>query len=144
MESQAADKRAVAAEEAVRLWQQQASDDSRGSPTPAAESPGLQPATGPAATEEPTAGASPRRTSARPRAKRVAGDGVYRVGKDMEPGTWQSKGNNRCHWERLRGTKSGEPLMVGYGNPFGDAIVTIRSTDDTFKSTNCNDWSRIG
>jgi hypothetical protein len=33
--------------------------------------------------------------------------------------------------------------MVGYGNPYGDATVTIRPTDDTFKTTRCNEWSKI-
>jgi hypothetical protein len=153
LDSKAAEERAVAAEQAVRVWQQEAAEASGVAPSRSAltASPptgratpggstggGTAPSAGPSGA--PSAGPSGT-PSERPR--RIPGDGTFLVGPEMRAGTWKSKANNGCHWERQRDTSNGR-IVVGYGNPYGDVTVTVRPTDDRFKTSKCNDWFRVG
>jgi hypothetical protein len=133
IEAHAADRRALAAERTLRAWEQQASQPGT---TGGASSPGRDPSPSPRASQ------GARRSG--PADTRVAGDGAYRVGKEIKAGTWESTGNNACHWERLRDGRSKGSIMVAYGNPVGNAVVTLKASDDVFKTSKCNTWSRIG
>lgn len=67
--------------------------------------------------------------------------GTLVVGKDVQPGTYKSKGNaadSGCYWERL--DKSGE--IIDNGIPTGQGLVTIKASDGGFSTQGCNDWHR--
>lgn len=70
------------------------------------------------------------------------GNGTYRVGSDIQAGTYRTRSApSDCYWERLRGF-SGE-LRDIIANDFssGFQVVTIKSTDKGFKASRCGSWS---
>ena len=68
-------------------------------------------------------------------------DGTWRVGADIEPGTYRNSGEDGCYWERLSGFSGTSDDIIANGFPDGDAaIVTIQSTDAGFLSEDCNVW----
>ncbi|CCF86057.1 hypothetical protein [Nitrolancea hollandica] len=70
------------------------------------------------------------------------GDGTYRVGIDIAPGTYRnSDSSGGCYWERLNGF--GGELDDINANDFTTSrtIVTIKPTDVGFKSNRCGRWS---
>jgi hypothetical protein len=72
-------------------------------------------------------------------------DGTYRVGPDIEPGTYRSLGtSDSCYWERLRGL--GGTLADIIANFIGPnpTIVAIAPTDAGFQSDRCGNWTKIG
>jgi hypothetical protein len=154
MEAAAAERRAEAAERTMRMWQLQAAEG-RGAAGTAAGTTKAGTTTGGTAAGG-TAGGAARGAqvdagtagalapSVPARDKRAPGNGIFRVGKDIEIGVWRSRGNNGCHWERVRANRSGKPIIVGFGNPVGTGTVTIRASDVLFKSEGCNDWFKTG
>lgn len=73
------------------------------------------------------------------------GDGVWIVGRDIQPGTYRNSDSSQlCYWERLSGF-SGE-LGDILANEVSDAIqtVTIKSTDAGFSATDCGVWTKVG
>jgi hypothetical protein len=67
------------------------------------------------------------------------GDGVWRVGLDIQPGTYRSSGGDPCYWARLygfAGNSQTESHLV-----FGPTIVTIAPTDVGFESRKCGTWT---
>lgn len=70
-------------------------------------------------------------------------DGTYRVGIDIQPGTYQAVAPNDCYWQRLRGFSGG--ISDTIVNSFaGQTIVTIAPTDAGFESERCGGWTKIG
>jgi hypothetical protein len=74
----------------------------------------------------------------------VAGDGMYKVGTDMAPGTYKSKGGDGCYWERDKDALHGVDSILANDNPTGAAVVTVTKSDKYFKSTTCAAWSKTG
>ena len=73
-----------------------------------------------------------------------AGDGVFVVGLDIDPGTYRSNNTGSCYWARLRSfAQDGTDSIIGNDNSRGPAIVTIAPGDVGFKSSRCNSWERI-
>ena len=72
------------------------------------------------------------------------GDGAYVVGLDIGPGTWTSPGGDSCYWARLSGF-SGDLKHIE-ANSLGGSnnILTIKSTDNGFESSNCGTWTKTG
>lgn len=70
----------------------------------------------------------------------IFGGGLQRVGKDIQPGTYVSKGNSGgCYWERL--DRNGNILDNNFTN--GSRVqVSISSSDFEFNSDNCNTWRK--
>jgi hypothetical protein len=66
--------------------------------------------------------------------------GRYRIGREIEPGTYVSRGNDEgCYWERL--DRNGNIISNGFTN--GSRVqVTIAKSDFEFYSTDCNTWKR--
>ncbi|MGV9787171.1 hypothetical protein [Streptomyces sp. NPDC003435] len=76
----------------------------------------------------------------------LSGDGDFRVGSDIAPGTYRSTGDAdaSCYWERIKDAEPGLGSVIAVGRVTGTAVVTIRSTDAHFKSTGCGGWKRVG
>lgn len=70
------------------------------------------------------------------------GSGVFRVGRDIAPGTYRTRlPASGCYWARLSGF-SGELRHIK-ANHFGSGymVVKIKSTDVGFESSRCGKWS---
>ncbi|ORB87214.1 hypothetical protein B1987_03770 [Mycobacterium kansasii] len=74
-------------------------------------------------------------------ASTVAGDGTYRVGVDIRPGTYRSPGGKDCYWERLRGLGGTVEDIIVNGAGTGPQVVTIAPTDVAFKTQRCPTWT---
>lgn len=73
------------------------------------------------------------------------GDGTYRVGSDMQPGTYRTDNpENRCAWQRLRGFGGTVAETIASDLPRGPAIVTIAPTDVGFQTRGCGTWVKVG
>ncbi len=72
--------------------------------------------------------------------RKIFGSGLYRVGKEIAPGTYVSRGNSGgCYWERLN--RNGDIIDNNFTN--GSRVqVTISSGDFEFNSENCNTWKK--
>lgn len=68
------------------------------------------------------------------------GNGTWRVGIDIEPGTYRSTGNADCYWVRLSGFGGSGEEIIANGLETGPAVVTIQPTDAGFKTERCGDW----
>lgn len=72
-------------------------------------------------------------------------DGIYRVGIDIEAGTYRSTAvSDTCYWERLRGFGGTLEEIIANDIGISPTIVTIASTDAGFRSNRCGGWSKIG
>lgn len=73
------------------------------------------------------------------------GDGVWIVGVDIAPGTWQSETppDGSCYWERMSGF--GGELDDIIANEFTESqqVVTIQPGDVGFKSDGCGTWTLV-
>ena len=74
----------------------------------------------------------------------IDGDGVYRVGIDIEPGTYYTGGGgDYCYWERQSGLSGDFDELIA--NDFiegGPAAVTIKSSDVGFSTDGCGTWAK--
>ncbi|MBE2236164.1 MAG: SH3 domain-containing protein [Caldilineaceae bacterium] len=69
--------------------------------------------------------------------------GMYFVGKDVAPGTWQSDGGDVCYWARLSGF-SGQLRDIKENDIVaGPTVVTIEAGDQGFYSQRCGTWTKI-
>jgi hypothetical protein len=70
-------------------------------------------------------------------------NGVYRVGVDVKPGTYVSRGGDFCYWERRR--SAGDSFDGIIANDLGDGqrIVRIEPTDRYFDTQRCGGWTRL-
>lgn len=69
-------------------------------------------------------------------------DGTYRVGINIQPGTYQASTPADCYWARLSGFSGGIGDIIA--NDIGVGIVTIQPSDIGFESQRCGSWSKIG
>lgn len=72
--------------------------------------------------------------------------GAYRVGTDIESGTYRVRlsAGDWCYWERLSdlsGTLDG--IIANKNVREGQAMVTIASTDFAFNSRGCGTWEKV-
>ncbi|MGK5642280.1 hypothetical protein ACSNOK_28790 [Streptomyces sp. URMC 126] len=89
----------------------------------------------------------PAKASGAPKATSVSGDGMYRVGVDISPGTYRSAGNKadgNCYWERAKDALHGVDSIAANENVTGNGIVTITAQDAYFKTSGCADWKKTG
>ncbi len=71
------------------------------------------------------------------------GDGVYTVGKDIQPGTYRTRvASSGCYFERLSGFGGTLDEIIANDNTDFPAIVTIAATDKGFKSQDCGTWTQ--
>ncbi len=69
------------------------------------------------------------------------GDGIWRVGSDIEPGIYSTQGSDRCSWRRLSGFSGDSSEILAISNPDGRVVVEILPSDTGFESIRCGDWS---
>ncbi|VAZ97699.1 hypothetical protein LAUMK35_03798 [Mycobacterium pseudokansasii] len=74
-------------------------------------------------------------------ANTIPGDGTYRVGVDIRPGTYRSQGSNACYWERLRGLGGTVDDIIANGAGTAPQVVQIAPTDVAFKTQRCPAWT---
>lgn len=80
-------------------------------------------------------------------ANTIPGDGVFMVGEDVKPGTYRTGGSAYggdmpCYFARLKDTSGDFNAIITNGNPVGPTTVTIKSSDDAFETSGCQEWSR--
>ena len=68
------------------------------------------------------------------------GDGTWRVGLDIAPGTYRTRTPESCYWARLSGFGGGMDEVIANGFDDGYAVVTIAAGDAGFESSGCS-WS---
>lgn len=71
----------------------------------------------------------------------IPGSGVYRVGEDIQPGTYRSEADS-CYWARLAGFSGSLGDIIANDNVSGTAYVTIAPSDAAFETSRCGDWTR--
>lgn len=71
-------------------------------------------------------------------------DGIYRVGRDIRPGTYAASNVDSCYWERRSnaGTSFGGIIANDFV-PSGRVIVTISASDRYFSTSRCGAWTRL-
>lgn len=113
------------------------SSDSGGAAKPAASAPAKQ-----EKNEKNEKDKAPAKPTAKPAFK---GDGTYRVGTDIQPGTYLTSGNkdDMCYWERAKDAKGDADSILANDNVTGSSYVTITKTDRIFKTTGCSDWYAV-
>ncbi len=71
------------------------------------------------------------------------GSGMYFVGKDIAPGTWQSSGGSGCYWERLSGFSGDFRDIEANDLLDGATVVDINAGDQGFYSHDCGTWTKL-
>ena len=117
------------------------SSDPRGS-SPSASSSGDRPQPmSPATTSGPAVNRPGATRVPAPAARsRIGGDGIYRVGADIEPGTYRSPGpsNSACYWARL----DAQDEILDNGLSHGPSIVNVQPTDAAVETANCQPFTK--
>ncbi|MEW2510739.1 hypothetical protein [Streptomyces sp. NPDC046870] len=86
------------------------------------------------------------KSGAKPEKKAAfGGDGEYRVGTDVKPGTYRTTGNDdgMCYWERAKDASGELDSLLANDNVSGTSYVTVKATDKLFKSSGCEDWEAV-
>lgn len=76
-------------------------------------------------------------------------DGVLIVGRDIDPGVYESDGEDLCHWDRLSDPKA-DPYELGNAGViesgtafFRMGILKVDPTDAALYSESCG-WTKVG
>ena len=74
-------------------------------------------------------------------------DGTYRVGTDIEPGTYRSGGTNPegatdCYWARL--SSLSETHIIDSNISTSPQMVLIQAGDKAFMTHSCLPWQKLG
>ncbi|WP_372408115.1 hypothetical protein [Streptomyces luteireticuli] len=75
-----------------------------------------------------------------------SGNGTFRVGSDIAPGTYRSLGNKKggnCYWERAKDSKGDADSIIANDNVVGSSYVTVATGDKVFKTHGCKSWERV-
>ena len=73
------------------------------------------------------------------------GEGVYRVGEDIAPGTYrQDGGSGPCFWSRLAELTGKSDAQIDSSLTEGPSQVTIAGTDRFFQTHGCGTWNKVG
>lgn len=92
---------------------------------------------------EPAAVQTPVKEPTRAPDDTIPGSGTYLVGDDIQPGTYKTAGPGSlglCYWERSKDSSGGLESIIANDNLTGQGVVTIKSSDNVFKSTGCQAW----
>ena len=72
----------------------------------------------------------------------LAQDGIWLVGRDIQPGTYRSSTDASCYWARLSNTSGDFNSILANGNG-ANQIVTISKSDKAFQSVHCAPWTKV-
>jgi hypothetical protein len=72
----------------------------------------------------------------------MAQDGIWLVGKDIQPGIYRSSADASCYWARLSNTSGDFNAILANGNG-ANQVVTISKTDKAFQSVHCAPWTKV-
>ena len=70
-------------------------------------------------------------------------DGIWLVGEEVTPGTWEAPSSRNCYWARLTSLSRYESWGVEEGGAFGEQVVEIEETDTAFLTEGCGTWTRL-
>jgi hypothetical protein len=71
------------------------------------------------------------------------GNGTFRIGKDIQPGTYRTrKTESGCYYARLRGFGGTVGDIIANNITNAPAIVTISKTDKGFEASGCATWTK--
>ncbi|SIB67265.1 hypothetical protein [Mycobacteroides abscessus] len=70
----------------------------------------------------------------------IPGDGTYRVGPEVTPGTYRSLGNTDCYWEKQNANGGIVANQIGDGQ----MLVIVTAHDGFFRSQHCQPWMKVG
>lgn len=76
----------------------------------------------------------------------IPGDGTFRVGADVQPGTYTaspSRSGFNCWWYRLSDLSGSQSAVIDGGYGEGPQYVTIQPSDVAFKSEQCTAWQKV-
>lgn len=79
-----------------------------------------------------------------PKAKaKIPGDGTFKVGDDIKPGTYRGKPafGGTCYWARMSDASGTLDAVIANDNISGPSIVTINS-GEYFKTRGCDTWKK--
>ena len=76
-----------------------------------------------------------------PEGTEIADNGIWIVGQDLAPGTYEAEGGDLCMWQRLSALTPDLDSVIRMG---ADPEVTIKSGDLAFLTTDCGSWTRSG
>ncbi len=83
-------------------------------------------------------------TTVPPGPKTEFGPGSYRVGIDIEPGTYRSTAaSTNCYWKRLSNFTGQDDILANYLSA-SPTTVTILASDKGFETRNCGTWTKVG
>ena len=72
-----------------------------------------------------------------------SGNGTFRVGKDIQPGTYRTRAaTSGCYYARLRGFSGSLNEIIANEITDTPAIVTIAAKDKGFQTSNCSTWTK--
>ncbi|MGH3326327.1 MAG: hypothetical protein ACRDPT_00735 [Streptomycetales bacterium] len=90
-----------------------------------------------------TGGRAPAEATAdAPLGQTIPGEGMFVVGRDVQPGTYRTQGSAFCYWERLSDRSGAYESVIDRELATRPAVVTIKGTDEAFHTTGCPDWHR--
>lgn len=70
-------------------------------------------------------------------------DGTYKVGTDIQPGTYRTRtASPGCYYARLADFTGGVDSILANGNTDAPEVVTILPTDTGFTSERCGTWTQ--
>lgn len=77
------------------------------------------------------------------KANTIPGEGLFLVGKDIQPGTYKSTpaDSGNCYYARLSSTDTSD--IIDNNNTSGPVVVTIKATDKAFSVSGCNEFHKI-
>lgn len=82
-------------------------------------------------------------TLQKPTTGSVPGDGIFRVGPDVEPGLYRSVANDqRCSWARSTDATGEADSVQAHDSSLGSAYVSL-SAGDFFDSSGCHTWRLV-
>jgi hypothetical protein len=117
------------------------SSDQPGDSPSASSSSDLPPRMSPPTTSRPAATRPGATRAPAPAARsRIGGDGIYRVGADIEPGTYHSPGpsNSACYWARL----DAQDEILDNSLSRGPSVVDVQPTDAAVETANCQPFTK--
>jgi hypothetical protein len=68
--------------------------------------------------------------------------GIWRVGAEIDPGTYRASGGGDCYWARLAGFSGDLDDIISNGIGVPHPVVTISASDTGFESSSCGTWTR--